>query len=250
MKSRYIPAAIFILLFIIAGFMYLQYVTTPKMPEGFIFGSGSIEGIEYQASTRIPGKVMTVKYREGDMVKKGEIVAVLESKQLEAAVKAAEANVALWKNKHSQAKLGYSGTSQNSASVIQQAKAAADATMYGAGQADAAYRQSIAAAAQARAQLKQAEVVFNKQKKDYERYKNMCDAGAVSKNEFEDVEVEYKAAREQYEVAKKQGGAVDIQSTPGSGTTVRLEIPSAPAAESAASHQGRSEEHTSELQSH
>ncbi|MCL5036266.1 MAG: efflux RND transporter periplasmic adaptor subunit [Chloroflexi bacterium] len=204
MRARYLPAIIFILLFVIAGFMYLQYVSTPRLPEGFVFASGNIEGIEYQASTRIPGKVVEMRFREGDIIKKGDLIGVLESKQLKAAVQAAKANVEVCKVRLSQAMLGYHGAAENSRSTIRQAGAGIGAATAGVGQADAVYNQSKASVGQAEAQVKEAEAVYNKEKKNYERYNNLLKAEAVSENEFENAGLGYTSAKERLNVALKQ----------------------------------------------
>ncbi|MCD6310112.1 MAG: HlyD family efflux transporter periplasmic adaptor subunit [Candidatus Eremiobacteraeota bacterium] len=204
MKARYIPAVIFIFLFIIAGIIYLEYLATPRMPEGFVFASGTIEGIEYQASTRISGKVTEVKVEEGDIVKKGDLLVVLKSDQFEAAVERAEANLALCKSKLVQAEIRYREADKRSGSVIEQASAGISASSAGIGQAEALYRQAVAHVAQAEALEKQTRARYEQKKRDYERYKNLFSAGAISRSELDSIEVSYISALEDYKISARQ----------------------------------------------
>ena len=53
---------------------------------------GTVDANEVLVSARIPGRIQTLTVKEGDPVKAGQLIAVIESDDLEAALKAAEAN--------------------------------------------------------------------------------------------------------------------------------------------------------------
>ncbi len=77
--------------------------------EGFVSGNGRIEAVEIDVATKLPGRVEEILAKEGDFVKKGQLLARMQSDTLEAqldeaqagrqealhAVAAAEAQVAL-----------------------------------------------------------------------------------------------------------------------------------------------------------
>ena len=55
---------------------------------------GTVDANEVMVSAKIPGRIQTLNVNEGDHVTAGELVAVIESADLEAAARAAQANVA------------------------------------------------------------------------------------------------------------------------------------------------------------
>lgn len=76
----------FTLLVVLAGgayyYWYLQ--NNKKKNEGFIFGNGRIEATEIDIATRLPGRIEKVLVDEGDYVEKGQILAVMQTSDLEA----------------------------------------------------------------------------------------------------------------------------------------------------------------------
>lgn len=57
-------------------------------------GSGTIEGTEYELSSRIPGRIAEVRVREGDAVEQGETLVKIDCAENEAALAQAEAGLA------------------------------------------------------------------------------------------------------------------------------------------------------------
>ncbi len=60
---------------------------------------GTVDANEVLVSARIPGRIQTLTVKEGDTVKAGQLIAVIESDDLDAALKAAEAAAASQKSK-------------------------------------------------------------------------------------------------------------------------------------------------------
>ncbi|MFX0541868.1 HlyD family secretion protein [Roseovarius sp. S4756] len=80
-------------------------------PEGFARGNGRIEADLVDISSRLPGRVATIMVQEGDLVAQGDILAVMDTTELEAqkmraqaAVASAEAAVAVAKAGSAKAK--------------------------------------------------------------------------------------------------------------------------------------------------
>lgn len=65
------------------------------LPEGIVVGNGRIEAEQVDVSARIPGRVLEVLLREGDMVEPGQVLARMDTEELEAAFDRAEAEAAL-----------------------------------------------------------------------------------------------------------------------------------------------------------
>ena len=63
-------------------YWYLQ--NKKKKNEVFIFGNGRIEATEIDIATRLPGRIEKVLVDEGDYVEKGQILAVMQTSDLEA----------------------------------------------------------------------------------------------------------------------------------------------------------------------
>jgi HlyD family secretion protein len=66
----------------------------PKLPAGFASGNGRIEATEYDIATKHPGRIATVAVREGDMVEAGQVLAAMDTRDLEADLHEGEAQAA------------------------------------------------------------------------------------------------------------------------------------------------------------
>ncbi len=64
-----------------------------RLPEGFASGNGRIEAVEIDVSTKIPGRIKEIVVREGDFVTAGQVVARMDTEQLEAQRRQAEAQL-------------------------------------------------------------------------------------------------------------------------------------------------------------
>ena len=69
----------------------LGLVTKQDLPAGFAQGNGRLEATEVDVATKIPGRLLEVRVREGDRVAAGQVVAVLDTASLEAQRRQAEA---------------------------------------------------------------------------------------------------------------------------------------------------------------
>ena len=66
-------------------------VRGPVLPGGFASGNGRVEATEYDIATKRPGRIATVAVREGDMVQPGQVLASMDTRDLEADLREAEA---------------------------------------------------------------------------------------------------------------------------------------------------------------
>lgn len=87
-------AALLVLLAVgAAGYLYWRNAVNDRLPDGIVATNGRIEAEQIEIATKIPGRVTEIRVEEGDMVKAGEVVARLDSVQLEAQLRAAEAQL-------------------------------------------------------------------------------------------------------------------------------------------------------------
>jgi HlyD family secretion protein len=64
-----------------------------QLPAGIVSGNGRIEADEIDISTKFAGRVATLRVNEGDMVTAGQVVATMDTRDLEASLRRAEAQV-------------------------------------------------------------------------------------------------------------------------------------------------------------
>jgi len=73
---------------------YVWDQNTGGLPAGLATGNGRIEAAQIDVATRTPGRVAEIRVAEGDMVEAGDILAVMDTRELESEVARAEADAA------------------------------------------------------------------------------------------------------------------------------------------------------------
>lgn len=91
--------SIFLVLAVLAGFLgYAAWkvllAPSDLPPEGFARGNGRIEADLIDISTRLTGRVAEIRVREGDLVQPGDLLAVMDTTELQAQRMQAQAAVA------------------------------------------------------------------------------------------------------------------------------------------------------------
>ncbi|PID45802.1 MAG: efflux transporter periplasmic adaptor subunit [Proteobacteria bacterium] len=77
-----------------------SHIRTPeKLPEGVSVGNGRIEATEYDIATKLPGRLVKVLAKEGDMVRAGQVLAQMDTDDLKGQLR--EATAALREAKES-----------------------------------------------------------------------------------------------------------------------------------------------------
>ena len=89
---------VFLILALLTIGSLIWYFATVR-PTGDLQIIGTVDANEVQVSARIPGRIQTLTVKEGDTVKAGQLIAVIESDDLDAALKAAEATATGMKSK-------------------------------------------------------------------------------------------------------------------------------------------------------
>jgi len=73
-----------VLVAIAAAWFGWRYYAEDPLPAGIARGNGRIEGVEIDVATRIPGRLKEILVRESDFVEPGQVLAVMDTDQLEA----------------------------------------------------------------------------------------------------------------------------------------------------------------------
>ncbi|MBU0938927.1 MAG: biotin/lipoyl-binding protein, partial [Gammaproteobacteria bacterium] len=92
-RSSHFFAFLLILLLVAAGGFGYWKSTLDRLPEGLSMGNGRLESTEVQIATKIPGRLAEVRVDEGDKVLKGQLLARIDTRTLEAQRAQAEAEV-------------------------------------------------------------------------------------------------------------------------------------------------------------
>ncbi|WP_274631069.1 HlyD family secretion protein [Arvimicrobium flavum] len=75
------------------GYYAWQQYANPGLPEGIASGNGRIEAVEIDVSARIPGRIKEILANDGDFVEAGQVLARMDTDQLEAQRRQAEAQL-------------------------------------------------------------------------------------------------------------------------------------------------------------
>lgn len=77
----------------LAGGAYWWQHRMPPLPAGIAFGNGRLEADPLDIATKFAGRILELRVDEGDMVKAGQILALMDTRDLEASLRKAEAQV-------------------------------------------------------------------------------------------------------------------------------------------------------------
>lgn len=146
---------------------------TGKVPDGFLVAGGRIEGREVNISSKVQGRILTLQAAEGDKVKKGQILALLDSEQIQAQVAGAQENLTAAQRQKEQAQFDLEYSRLNSESAIWAAQASVD---------------------NVQAQLEKAQAVKAIAESNYQRYLQLYQDGAISAREFDSKKLDYESS--------------------------------------------------------
>ena len=76
----------------IAWYVWDQNVS--GLPDGFAMGNGRLEADQIDIATRMPGRIAEIRVSEGELVQAGDVLAVMDTRELEAQLARARADAA------------------------------------------------------------------------------------------------------------------------------------------------------------
>ncbi len=156
-------------------FLILLFLTACSHTGGSagVWGSGRIDGDEIEVSSKYPGRIVELLVREGDRVKKGQVIARLDSDEIRARVDRARAALDLARADLERAVEDYTLTKREVRLQVEKAKSLME---------------------RAEASLRRAQADLSKALSDYRRFLNLYRRRVVAKSRFEQVERIYKLA--------------------------------------------------------
>jgi len=83
-------------LLVVIGFVFLLgligvYFVKKEKNQSHVLTTGIVEAEEVGLSSEIPARILSIKFKEGESVQKGDILVILEAKEIEASLRQAEA---------------------------------------------------------------------------------------------------------------------------------------------------------------
>jgi HlyD family secretion protein len=75
------------------GWYFWQNQQPEKLLESIAYGNGRIEATEYDIATKLPGRLVNVQAQEGEMVLKGQTLAIIDTDDLKAQLREANAGL-------------------------------------------------------------------------------------------------------------------------------------------------------------
>lgn len=171
-------------------------------PEGTLFVSGRIDGDTVDISSKIAGRVVDLKVREGDSVQPNQVLALLSSEQTEAVRDAQKARIVSDEHRliQLQKQLLTYGQKVGQAKLYE-AQAETDAPNR--------VKQAEATLAAARADLVRTEAELKQAKVDAERYAPLIKTGAVAAQMGEQYATREDVASAAADASRKQVAAAD-----------------------------------------
>jgi len=158
----------------------VYYFTTPSGK--YIPLTGVIDGNEVVVSPQITGRIVNLTVDEGSVVKAGDLIAELDSKELQATLSAAKANVDSLEEQVNEANHNYSWTN---------------------GQTDASVTEAEARVASAKAQLGPTRAQLGRDQDDLKRMQQLFDKGEVSAQDRDHAEAAVKISQASVEMLEE-----------------------------------------------
>jgi len=168
-------------LLVTTGICFYLYLR-PSNEINFIYVSGRIEGDEVDVGTKVGGRITELKVKEGERVKKGQVIATLDANDLKARL-----NQALAAKRSAEAQ---AAASMAELKLHQKRLKAAEASR--------AYL-----AKQVETQIKITRIELEKKKADFERFKKLWQKRVIAKEKFEQIKELYNISLARFQVAQQ-----------------------------------------------
>lgn len=208
----------------VGGILVWKLLARPKVPEPLEL-SGRIEGYETDVGAKVAGRVDFVAVREGDQIRKGQVIVRLDDAEIQAQLRGAKARLAATQQQELQATLQIDvieSQIQEAQLNLQQAQGDAKGRIF---QAQANVAAAEAQLGQAQAQLNQALAELKLASINRDRVAQLLRSGAVTQQQFdqtqtakETAQATLKSREAAVDAARKQvnalqGGLVQAQTT-------------------------------------
>jgi HlyD family secretion protein len=196
-RSRFLLIGAVFLLCVAAFIVWRVFFAGPAQPANVVFLSGRIEGDESAIAGKTTGRLLEAHFREGDQVKAGDVVAVLDDTQIRFREDQSRAGVAQAEARLSAARRQIAVLNEQiGQSAVEKSQAEADS--------QGRVRQAEAELSAAEAQLAQQEASYQLALFDRDAYTRLAKSGAVSERQGKQAESAAEAQGAVVSAAKRQ----------------------------------------------
>jgi len=227
-KTSKAVRVIIVITVLIAGFStWWFFIRKPSGPDNVIALSGRIESDDAAVAAKISGRIREITVREGDQVKAGQVIAVLDDDQIKARVDQAQSVV-----DQSEARLQWA--KQQIAVLQSQLEQSRLSVTQSRIDAEGKVSEAQARVASAEASLAQAEANYTQARYDAERFSRLAEQGDVSEREGKQYSTTAEAQAAIVQASRKQ-----VEAARGALTAAKanLETPAIRASQAAAIEQ-------------
>lgn len=200
----------FVLLLVAVG-LGVKHWFFPATEDDVLELSGRIEGYETDLGAKTGGRIESVAVREGDRVRRGQVIAQLEDDELRAEYAAAQAATAAAQQQVNQAQsqIGVLQSQiQEAELMLQQSEVDTVGRM---SEAEATVATAQAQLAEAQAQVQQAASELQLARADRDRFQSLLADGAVSQQRFDEAQTRFETAQETLEARRASVTAAERQ---------------------------------------
>lgn len=81
--QAWFPRALLAVLAIATGYLAWQWLRPQALPSGFASGNGRLEAVDIDIATKLPGRIRDVLVKEGELVRRGQILATMDTRVLD-----------------------------------------------------------------------------------------------------------------------------------------------------------------------
>lgn len=192
---------VIILIAIVAASIYYLKFYNRKPVLNQIELSGTMEATDVDVSFQVPGKILKINKQEGDAVKKGELLAVMDEKDLVQQMKIAEANKATIGSQIPQLEIKILASQKQEQRQLEQATAQIDQARFQWISLKKGSRDEQIA--QAKYVIAQAEHNLEHSKKEYDRAQNLYKDGALPGQQRDAAETTWLVSKDQLRQAQE-----------------------------------------------
>lgn len=191
-----------------------------KAPENAVFVSGRIEGYETDLSPKVGGRVDFVALREGNLAKRGQLVAQLSDEDLKAQLRAAESRIRKAGDNARRAAEQLTVVRKQMDQAEMRLSQARETSRGQIAEADARAAQADARVLEANANLSQAQSSLDLARIRLSRFTALVKKGAVTKDEYDQAQATFldagalvEARKASVKAALKESGAAEAALT-------------------------------------
>ncbi|HEU5283437.1 MAG TPA: efflux RND transporter periplasmic adaptor subunit [Burkholderiales bacterium] len=92
-RRPFLTGALLIVALAAAGAVAWWLLQEPALPDGVLAGDGRVEATEVAVASKVTGRMLEMKVREGDRVRPGDLIALLSAEEIQRRVEQAESHV-------------------------------------------------------------------------------------------------------------------------------------------------------------